>query len=67
MSDDLDLLTIAAATCVAGYIALALSYVANADLGFSCEQIRSGALFAATLIAVSIAIDFFGKALKKAK
>ncbi len=67
MMGNVDLLTAFTATCVGGYIALALDYVAQAGLGFSDGQIRSAALFAATILAALVAVDFFGKKPGKAK
>jgi hypothetical protein len=57
----IDFATIASAVCVAGYAALALLYVALDDFGLSREALRSGAMVAALLIAVAVAIDFFGR------
>ncbi len=67
MKNQIDLLTVSTAICVASYLAIALDYVAHARLGFSSGQIRSVSLFSATLIAALIAIDFFGKKLRKVK
>lgn len=59
--------TIASAVCVAACVAITLGYVALYDLGLSREAVRSGAMIAAILIAAMIAVDFFGKKLRKAK
>jgi hypothetical protein len=60
MESRFDIVTIASAVCVAGYVAIALRHVALYDLGFSGEEIRSGAVIVALAIAAMIAIDFFG-------
>ena len=59
--------TIVTAVCVAGYAALTLGYVAHYDFGFSRTEIRDSATIVAILLAVLVAIDFFGKKLSKAK
>jgi hypothetical protein len=61
-----DIGTIATAVCVAGYVAIALRYVALYDLGLSREEVRSGAMIVAILMAALVAVDFFGKKLGKA-
>jgi hypothetical protein len=40
--------------------------VALYDLGFSREEVRSGAMIVAILMATLVAVDFFGKKLGKA-
>jgi drug/metabolite transporter (DMT)-like permease len=67
MERRLEMVTIANAICVAACVAIALGYVALYDLGFSREAVRSGAVIAAILIAAMVAVDFFGKKLRKAK
>ncbi len=67
MEGRFDMVTIANAICVAAYVAIALGYVALYDLGLSREAVRSGAMIAAILIAAMLAVDFFGKKLRKAK
>jgi hypothetical protein len=63
METRFDIVAIANAVCIAGYAAIALRYVLLYDLRFSGEEIRSGAMFTAIMIAAWIAIDFFGKKL----
>jgi hypothetical protein len=53
---------VANAICVAACFAVGLY-----DLGFSSEQVRDGAVITATIMAALVAIDFFGKKLRKAK
>jgi hypothetical protein len=67
MENRFDIVTIASAVCVAGYVAIMLTYVALCDLGFTREQVCSGAMMAAILIAALVAVDFLGKKLRKAK
>jgi hypothetical protein len=67
MENRFDFVTISNAVCLAGYVALTLWYVTLFDLGFSREAVRGGAMLAAILIAVLVAVDFFGKYLRKAK
>ena len=49
----------------AAFAALFLGYVAHYNFGLSREQIRIPAVLAAAIIAVLIAIEFFGKKLRK--
>jgi len=67
MENKFDIVTAACAVCVAGYVAIVVGYVACFDLGFSLPEIRSTAVVVAVVLAVLIAIDFFGKKLGKAK
>jgi hypothetical protein len=67
MESRFDLVTIAHAICVAGYVAITLGYVPLYDLGLSCEEVRSGAMIAAILIAALIAVDLLDKKLGKAR
>jgi Kef-type K+ transport system membrane component KefB len=67
MENRFDIMTIAHAICVAGYVAITLGYVALYDLGRSCEEVRSEAMIAAILIAAMVAVDFLGKKLGNAK
>jgi hypothetical protein len=67
MENRFDIVTISNAVCLAGYVALTLWYVTLFDFGFSREAVRSGAVLAAILIAVLVAVDFLGKHLRKAK
>jgi hypothetical protein len=61
MKNRVDFLTIVTAICVAAYVAIMLDHVANVDLGFSGEQIRNTAVITAIVMAMLMAIDFFGK------
>jgi hypothetical protein len=65
MESKLDVVTIASAVCVAAYAALAIGYVARME--FSEQEIRGAAVLVAFVIATFVAIDFFGKKLRKAK
>ena len=47
--------------------ALALAYIAHFDFGLSRQQIRTPAIVGAGVIAVLVAIEFFGKKLRKRK
>lgn len=67
MESRFDVVTIATAVCIAGYVAITLGYIALYDFGLSREQLRSGAMLAALLIAALLAIDFFGNKFGKAK
>ena len=67
MENRFDIATISSAVCVAGYVAIMLRYVAVFDLGFSREEVRGAAMIAAILIAALVAVDFFGKHLRKAE
>jgi len=57
MQSRFDIVTIGCAVFVAGYAAVALRYVALYDLGFSGQQVRSGAMIVAVLMAAMVAID----------
>jgi len=48
-------------------VALSLAYIAHYDVGLSREEIRAPALVGAGIIAVLVAVEFFGKKLRKAK
>jgi hypothetical protein len=65
MENRLDVLTIVIAICVAGYVALAIDYLAR--LGFTLQEIRGAAVLIAVAMATLVGIDFFGKKLRKAK
>ena len=67
MTSKSDLVTTISAAFVAAYAAVAIGYVARYDLGFSLQEIRDAALVIAVVIATVVAIDFFGKKLRKAK
>jgi hypothetical protein len=51
----------------AAFTALSLGYIAHYDFGFSREEIRTPAVVGAAVIAVLVAVEFFGKKLRKAK
>lgn len=67
MENKLNPVTAVSAVVVAAYAAIAMRWVAQYGLGFSLEQIRGTALFTAVVIAAFIAIEFFGKRLRRAK
>jgi hypothetical protein len=48
-------------------VALSLGYIAHYDLGLSREEIRTAAVVSATVIAVLVAVEYFGKKLAKPK
>jgi hypothetical protein len=47
--------------------ALALAYIAHYDFGLSRQQIRTPAVVGAGVVAVLVALEFFGKKLRKRK
>jgi hypothetical protein len=47
--------------------ALSLGYIAHYDLGLSRQEIRTPAVVTAAVIALLVAIEFFGKKLGKRK
>jgi hypothetical protein len=67
MESRFDIVTIASAVCVAGYVAIMLLHVALYDLGLSGEAVRSVAMIAAIPMAALVAVDFFGRKAGKAK
>jgi hypothetical protein len=48
-------------------VALWLAYIAHYILGLSRQEIRTPAVVGAAVIAVLVALEFFGKKLRKAK
>jgi hypothetical protein len=58
-------LIILMATSTASAAALTLAYAAHYGFGFSREEIRIPAVVGAAVIAVLVAIEFFGKKLRK--
>ena len=66
MKIKLDFATAATAICAAAYAAIALACTAY-YFGLSPQEIRGVAGSIAVIVAVLIAIDFFGKRLGKAK
>jgi hypothetical protein len=67
MKSKLDAITTVSALGVAAYAAIAMGYVAQYGLGFSLEEIRGTAMLTAVVLTTAIAIEFFGKKLRKAK
>jgi hypothetical protein len=51
----------------AAFTALSLAYIALYDFGLSREEIRNPAVAAAAVIAMLMAVEFFGKRLRKPK
>jgi hypothetical protein len=51
----------------AAFTALSLAYIAHYDFGLSREEIRTPAVGAAAVIAMLMAVEFFGKRLRKPK
>jgi hypothetical protein len=49
------------------FVALSLAYIARYDFGLSREEIRTPALVGAGVVAVLVAVEFFGKKLAKPK
>jgi hypothetical protein len=47
--------------------ALTLAYIAHYDFGLSRQEIRTSAVAIATVIAVLVAVEYFGKKLAKPK
>ncbi|MCP3466624.1 MULTISPECIES: hypothetical protein [unclassified Bradyrhizobium] len=52
MQDEFDLISIIVAVWVAGYVAIMLDYLAQAELGWSLAQLRGWACLTAVLIAL---------------
>lgn len=65
METRFDIVTTATAVFVAGYVAIALRYVALYDLGLSSQQVRIAAVIAAIATAAMVAVDFLGRRLGK--
>jgi hypothetical protein len=55
------------AATTATAVSLSLAYIAHYDFGFSRQEIRTPALVAAAVIAMLMAVEFFGKRLRKPK
>ena len=51
----------------AAFTALWLAYIAHYDFGLSRQEIRAPAIVGAFVIAVLVAVEFFGKKLRKPK
>jgi hypothetical protein len=58
-------LTYVMSMVAAATTALSLAYIAHYDFGFSREEIRTFAVVAAASTAVLMAVEFFGKNLRK--
>jgi hypothetical protein len=67
MTNRKDLLTILLGLCFAGYLAIAMGYVAHDGLGLPREQIRYAATISATLLGTLLAIDYLSRKLRSAK
>lgn len=67
MENRFDFMTGVVAVCVASYAAVMLDYVAQDDLGFSSAQIGQGAMIAALLLAVPLAMDLLSARANKAE
>ena len=66
MTDRNDLYKIVMAFCTAGFIAVAMDYVAHDGLGFSRETIRDAAIPSAGLLATLLAIDYLSRRIRRA-
>ena len=55
------------AAFTANAAALSLAYIAHYDFGLSRQEIRTAALVGAVVIAVLVAVEFFGKKLRKSQ
>jgi hypothetical protein len=53
------------AAFTASAAALSLAYIAYYDFGLSRQEIRTAAVVGAAVIAVLVAVEFFGKKLRK--
>jgi hypothetical protein len=60
-------LTYLMAAGTAAATALTLAYIAHYDFGLSRQEIRTPAVAAAAIIAMLMAVEFFGKRLRKPK
>ncbi len=67
MKSKLDAVTAVSAVGVAVYAAIAMEYMAQFGLGLSLEEIRGAAMLTAVVLTTAIAIEFFGKKLRRAK
>jgi len=57
MQDEFDFISIIVAVWVAGYVAIMLDYLAQAELGWSLAQLRGWACLAAFVIALVTLAD----------
>jgi hypothetical protein len=53
------------AVVTAAFAALALACIAHYDFGLSRQEIRTPAMVGAAVIAVLVAVEYFGKKLRK--
>ena len=58
-------LTLLMAVSAAAFTAVTLAYIARYDLGFSREEIRTFAVIAAAIGVALVAIEYFGKKLRR--
>jgi hypothetical protein len=59
------IISIVTATSTAGAVALSLAYIAHYDFGLSRQEIRTPAVVGAAVIAVLVAVELFGKKMRK--
>jgi hypothetical protein len=52
---------------IAAITALSMAYIAHYDFGLSREEIRTLTVVGAAVVAVLVAVEFFGKKLRKPK
>jgi hypothetical protein len=66
---NIDRIAILVGTAAAGAIvaAFSLGYIAHYDFGFSRREIRTPAVIAAAVIALLLAVEYFGTRLRKPK
>ncbi|MCP3469754.1 hypothetical protein NLM33_05345 [Bradyrhizobium sp. CCGUVB1N3] len=63
MQDEFDFISIIVAVWVAGYVAIMLDYLAQAELGWSLAQLRGWACLTAVLIALVTLAGTLGRKL----
>jgi ABC-type Fe3+-siderophore transport system permease subunit len=67
MTNKTDIITILLGLCFAGYLAVAMGYVAHDGLGLPSEQIRLAATISATLLGALLAMDYLSRKSPPAK
>jgi mannose/fructose/N-acetylgalactosamine-specific phosphotransferase system component IIC len=67
MTNRKDLPTLVLGLCFAGYLAIAMGYVAHDGLGLSRETIRYAAILSAALLGTLLALNYLSKKLQRAK
>ena len=67
MTNKTDITTILLGLCFAGYLAVAMGYVAHDGLGLPTEQIRLAATISATLLGALLAVDYLSRKSPPAK